>query len=158
MAFSILVQETWYLAWNQTIWSRFNGLRLLAIRGLSKALAWNPAVSSSGLYRMKKYQGSLLSGEKPTASTVNRRDLIAVPIPDASLLWRNLRVRDVSKVEGRQHTQNIRIDIILEGISENKFWKCGLEFDYANEESFYCRPLRLRKEGKQLDAGLFKAT
>ena len=28
-------------------------------------------------------------------------------------------------------------------------WECGLEFDYANQESFYCRPLRLpEREGE----------
>jgi hypothetical protein len=31
----------------------------------------------------------------------------------------------------------------MEGITEGKLWQCGLEFDYANEESIYCRPLRL---------------
>jgi hypothetical protein len=29
-------------------------------------------------------------------------------------------------------------------------WKCGLEFDHANEESFYCRPLRL-EEGSLIE-------
>ena len=40
-------------------------------------------------------------------------------------------------------TSNIRIDIIVEGVTEDSHWKCGLEFDYANDQSFYCRPLRL---------------
>jgi len=80
-------------------------------------------------------------GERPGV-TINRRDLIAIPVPSAKLLWRNLHVRDVQKVEGVQKTKNIRIDIIAEGVSEGKSWKCGLEFDYANEEAFYCRPLR----------------
>ena len=35
------------------------------------------------------------------------------------------------------------MDIIVEGITFGRKWVCGLEFDYANEESFYCRPLRL---------------
>ena len=30
--------------------------------------------------------------------------------------------------------------------------KCGLEFDYANQESFYCRPLRL----PETDGGVLK--
>ena len=58
-------------------------------------------------------------------------------------LWRDLHVRDVRSVEGRQSTNNVRIDLIVEGVDEGKVWTCGLEFDYANEESFYCRPLRL---------------
>ena len=79
--------------------------------------------------------------------TVNRRDLLAIPVPDANLLWRDLRVRDVQRVEGRPQTSNIRIDLIVEGVSNDRYWKCGLEFDYANDESFYCRPLRV-SDGK----------
>ena len=52
-----------------------------------------------------------------------------------------------AQVEGRQQTSNVRIDIIVEGVTKDRSWTCGLEFDYANEESFYCRPLR-RAEGK----------
>jgi hypothetical protein len=78
--------------------------------------------------------------------TINRRDLVAIPVPDANLLWRDLHVRDVRRIDGKQETKNIRIDILVEGITEDKPWKCGLEFDYANEESFYCRPLRLSED------------
>jgi ABC-type taurine transport system ATPase subunit len=87
--------------------------------------------------------------EKRPGVTINRRDLIAVPVPDANLLWRDLHVRDVQKVNGKPQTKNIRIDVIVEGIGGSKPWICGLEFDYANEESFYCRPLR---ETEQLGA------
>lgn len=45
-------------------------------------------------------------------------------------------------------TQNIRIEIIVEGVSAGKAWTCGLEFDFANEESFYCRPLRREEDGE----------
>ena len=82
--------------------------------------------------------------------TVNRRDLVAIPIPDANLLWRGMHVRDVRRIDGRQTTGNIRIDLVVEGVTADKRWRCGLEFDYANEESFYCRPLR-RAEGATPD-------
>ncbi len=75
--------------------------------------------------------------------TINRRDLIAIPVPNANLLWRNLHVRDVQRVDGKPRTQNVRIDVIVEGITQDRAWACGMEFDYANEESLYCRPLRL---------------
>lgn len=81
--------------------------------------------------------------KKRPGVTINRRDLIAVPVPNANLLWRNLHVRDVQRVEGKPRTQNIRIEIIVEGVTQDRAWQCGMEFDYANEESFYCRPLRL---------------
>jgi hypothetical protein len=84
--------------------------------------------------------------EKRPGVTINRRDLVAVPVPDAKLLWRNLHVRDVKKDETGQVTKNVRVDIIVEGVTNDKPWKCGLEFDYANEESFYCRLLRVPED------------
>jgi hypothetical protein len=72
--------------------------------------------------------------------------LIAVPVPDAKLLWRELGVKVVKKIAGKQQTKNIFIDVIVEGITADETWKCGLEFYYANEESFYCRPLRLSEK------------
>lgn len=89
-------------------------------------------------------------GEAPpkrSGIAINRRDLISIPIPEANLLWKDRHTRIISKQNGKQSTQNIRIDIIVEGISGGKKWVCGLEFDYANEEAFHCRPLRL-EEGK----------
>lgn len=99
-----------------------------------------------GLKRWNEKRKGKASPEKRPGVTINRRDLIAVPVPDARLLWRELSVRDVRKVEGKQDTRNIFIDVIVEGITADKIWKCGLEFYYANEESFYCRPLRLSDE------------
>jgi hypothetical protein len=81
--------------------------------------------------------------EKRPGVTINRRDLVAVPVPGANLLWKNLHVRELKKSETGLETQNVFVDIIVEGVTSDKQWKCGLEFYYANEESFYCRPLRL---------------
>lgn len=93
----------------------------------------------------EEYKGRTAPAKRPGV-TINRRDLLAIPVPDANLLWKDLHVRDVRRVDGKQDTKNIRIDILVEGITEDKPWKCGLEFDYANDESFYCRPLRLSEE------------
>ena len=99
-----------------------------------------------GLKRWNEKRLGKSTPEKRPGVTVNRRDLIAVPAPDANLLWHDLHVRDVRRVEGRQQTSNVRIDIIVEGVTKDRSWTCGLEFDYANEESFYCRPLRRAEE------------
>ena len=96
-----------------------------------------------GLKRWNEKRSGKTATEKRPRVTINRRDLVSIPIPEANLLWRDLHVRDVRTVDGRQRTSNIRIDIIVEGVTEDRHWKCGLEFDYANDESFYCRPLRL---------------
>lgn len=101
-----------------------------------------------GLKRWNEKRKGKTAPEKRPGVTINRRDLVAIPVPNANLLWRDLHVRDVQRVDGKRETKNIRIDIIVEGITEDKEWRCGLEFDYANEESFYCRPLRL-SEGKK---------
>ncbi|RJP20211.1 MAG: AAA family ATPase [Candidatus Omnitrophota bacterium] len=91
---------------------------------------------------LEKRAGQTLPEKRPGV-TINRRDLMAVPVPGANLLWRNLHVRNITKVDGKQKTNNVYIDILIEGVLKNQEWKCGFEFYYANEESFYCRPLRL---------------
>ena len=80
--------------------------------------------------------------------TISRRGLVSIPVPHANLLWHRHHTRNVRKVSGKQKTENIRIDVLLEGDSPSGAWKCGLEFDYANEESFYCRPLRTDPQGR----------
>ena len=103
-----------------------------------------------GLKRWNEKRLGKSTPEKRPGVTVNRRDLVAIPIPDANLLWRRMHVRDVRRVDGRQTTSNIRIDLVVEGVTKDRRWMCGLEFDYANEESFYCRPLR-RSDDKTPD-------
>lgn len=101
------------------------------------------ALWAVGLRRWNEKRSGKTTPEKRPGVTINRRDLVAIPVPDANLLWRDLHVRDVRKSNGGQETKNVRMDIVVEGVTEDREWKCGLEFDYANEESFYCRPLRL---------------
>lgn len=103
------------------------------------------ALWNVGLQRWAEKRGSRAPGKRPGV-TINRRDLTAVPVPDADLLWRDLRVREVETSNGKPHTQNIRIDIKVDGVTNDKQWACGFEFDYANKESFYCRPLRLSED------------
>ena len=106
-----------------------------------------------GLRRWNEKRKGKSSPEKRLGVTVNRRDLLSIPVPVANLLWRNLHVRNVSRneVNGKSVpiTENIRVDIIVDGVTRDKAWSCGLEFDYANEESFYCRPLRIDDAGKE---------
>lgn len=102
-----------------------------------------------GLRRwLEKRGGSVSGSRRPQPSerpgvTINRRDLFAVPAPEANLLWRNLHTRDVRRANGSQETKNVRIELIVDGVTDGAAWTCGLEFDYANGESFYCRPLRI---------------
>jgi ABC-type transport system involved in cytochrome c biogenesis ATPase subunit len=82
--------------------------------------------------------------QKRPGVTINRKDLIAAPAPEAKLFWRNLRVRSQRRENGKPKTDNILIDISVSGIYKGRQWEIPLEFDYANPESFYCRPSRSR--------------
>ncbi len=52
-------------------------------------------------------------------------------------------MRDTLRVSGKSSTANVRIDVEVTGESNGTVWTCGFEFDYANSESFVCRPVRL---------------
>lgn len=106
----------------------------------------------AGVRRWNEKRKGRASPEQRPGVTINRRDLITVPVPSANLLWRDLHVRNVKQVVNTEtgarkpRTKNICIEVIVDGVTNDNKWSCGLEFDYANEESFYCRPLRLTPE------------
>lgn len=96
-----------------------------------------------GLRRWNEKRGGQPPEKRPGV-TINRLDLIALPVPSANLLWHDLHVRNTRSIDTtRRETQNVRIEITVEGVTAGIFWQCGIEFDYANKESFYCKPLRL---------------
>src|ERR1700730_1087241 len=99
-----------------------------------------------GLRKWVEKRSAKDTPEKRPGVTINRRDLIAVPVPAANLLWRDLHVRTIQRDNGKQDTRNIRIDIVVSGVTDGSVWDCGFEFDYANQESFYCRPLRMNED------------
>ncbi len=82
--------------------------------------------------------------DKSTASerqgvTINRRDLYAIPVPYAKLLWKDLDTQHSDRSTGTTKNEKVFIKLDAEGVHEGKVWRCALEFYYANEESFYCR-------------------
>lgn len=91
-----------------------------------------------GLRRWHEKRGAM-SSEEHLAVTINRRDLFAVPVPDANLLWHDLRLKEK---DGKE----VRVEITIEGVTGGKSWRCGLEFKYANEESFYCQPAQRKHD------------
>ncbi|MBI2413598.1 MAG: AAA family ATPase [Deltaproteobacteria bacterium] len=100
-----------------------------------------------GVRRWNEKRKGKPSPEKKSGVPINRLDLFSTPVPSANLLWRDLHVRDVTRVERNgkpsTKTQNVRVEVVVEGVTQDKAWSCGLEFDYNSEESFYCRPLRV---------------
>ena len=105
------------------------------------------ALWHAGLRRWNEKRAGASATEKRPGVAVNRRDLVAMPVPAANLLWHELRTRNALRTGGKQRTENIRVEIIVDGIGRDGEWRCGLEFDYANEESLYCRPLRTEGSG-----------
>jgi len=107
------------------------------------------ALWSIGVRRWLEKRGDGNVPRERAGVTINRRDLIAVPIPGANLLWRDLHVREGYRENEKTKTRNVLIKIAVEGIQQGRSWIASLEFDYANEESFYCRS-QLATDGNRL--------
>jgi len=97
------------------------------------------ALWNAGVRRWVEKRGAGNVPKERAGVTLNRRDLIAVPVPSANLLWRDLHVREGVRDGEKTKTRNVLIEIDVEGIDQGAPWRTSLEFDYANEESFYCR-------------------
>ena len=82
-----------------------------------------------------KYSAAEVPAKRPGV-TVNRLELIPLPVSEMNLIWHRRKVRSGP-------SENIRIELIVEGYSEGQPWKCGLEFDYDNVDALFCRPLRM---------------
>lgn len=79
--------------------------------------------------------------EQRPGVAMNRKDLFSVPVPDAALLWRGLRYSQSRKANGRTKTEPLHIEIVVDGVDGITPWSCGIELDYANEESIRARPI-----------------
>ncbi|MFM7733326.1 MAG: ATP-dependent nuclease [Cyanobium sp.] len=101
-----------------------------------------------GVRRWTEKRSGKAAPKKRSGVTMNRRDLVALPVPETNLLWRDLHVRRMSRRQGKQKTENIRLEIVVEGVFAGRKWRSGLEFDYANAESIYCRPLGLASDAE----------
>lgn len=108
------------------------------------------ALWNTGVRRWVEKRGAGNVPKERSGVTLNRRDLIALPVPAANLLWRDLHLREGYKEDGKQKTRNVLIEIDVEGVSQGQVWRCCLDFDYANEESFYCRA-RMGVDGRRLE-------
>jgi len=93
-----------------------------------------------GLRQWNAKREGKTSPEKRPGVAINRLELIPIPVPNLNLLWSDLHTRTRDREQKR--TKNIRIDVIVEGVTNDKSWSCGIEFDYSGEESCICRPMR----------------
>ena len=101
------------------------------------------ALWSQGLsHWFEKYETAGAS-KKQSGITMNRQDLHWGPVLSAKDLWHRKRTRNIRRRAGIVETTNSPIEVIVSGVREGSSWECGLEFNYANQESIDCRPLRL---------------
>jgi len=84
---------------------------------------------------------------KRTGVSLDINELINLPVKESNLLWRNRRVRVGEKRNEKTRTKNILINVIVEGITNDKKWSCGVEFDYRDLRAIYCRPSGLDEKG-----------
>jgi hypothetical protein len=104
-----------------------------------------------GVRRWTEKRSGRTMPKKRSGVTINRRDLVTIPIPETNLLWRDLHTREVTRDGNKQKTENIRVEVSVAGVDGGRRWQSGLEFDYANSESIYCRPLGWASGGGTVD-------
>lgn len=106
-----------------------------------------------GLVKWLEKKGGKTSVRTRTAVPINRKDVFAIPTPSARYLWNDLSLR-TSGNDGnakKKQATHITVDILVEGLTNDIPWTCGLEFDYSNEEVLYCRPMRSIKTNSIID-------
>ena len=101
-----------------------------------------------GLKTWQAERGRSSTAQERVGVTINRRDLVSIPVPETNLLWHGLRTREGIRENGKTVTHNLRIDINVSGVGKDGAWDCGLEFDYSGPEVIYVRPLRLTEQPK----------
>ncbi|MDX2139879.1 MAG: AAA family ATPase [Chloroflexota bacterium] len=65
--------------------------------------------------------------------SVNRRELINIPLLRSHALWRNLRVR--------KGNAPLRIVIEVHGVEGGREWVCAMEFETVDQDNIRCRPI-----------------
>jgi len=72
---------------------------------------------------------------KNKAVTLNRQSLLNSPIANMRFLWKDQKVA----IGSNGKKVDLKLEIAIEGITNDKTWTCKTEFHYYNEESFSCK-------------------
>ena len=64
--------------------------------------------------------GRLLTPIDSWRATINRRDLVAIPVPQARLLWRELRISRSRSIGVASMVHSIHIDLTVEGVNRGR--------------------------------------
>ncbi len=104
------------------------------------------ALWEKGLKRWMAERPGEIKSKKRTGVTLNRKDLVALPVPNTPHIWTDLHYRSSVKQGDQSVSKQVFIEIGVDGVTKGKTWSCDLEFSYGNPETIYCRPLRLDRE------------
>ena len=88
---------------------------------------------SLGAKRWHEKHGDRLVPVARSGVTVNRLDLVFLPVPHARMLWYDQAVRDRSNW--------VHVEVMVGGVTDGREWQCCLDFDFAHSELLYCRPM-----------------
>ena len=77
-----------------------------------------------------------------TGVAITRHDLTVSPTREMRHLWRDCTVM----VKG---TRKLLIEILVEGTTQRKKWRFGMELEYQGPEMLYCRPMRVSADGEE---------
>jgi len=75
---------------------------------------------------------------KRTGVSINRRELISIPLLRSHHLWRDSHVRKANTP--------LRIVIEVTGEDQGQVWTCGMEFETVDQDNIRCRPVTLNGE------------
>jgi ABC-type cobalamin/Fe3+-siderophores transport system ATPase subunit len=100
----------------------------------------------TGLKEWSVRRASGSKAKKRVGVTINRKSITHTPVSQSKMMWYGLKVTSASRASGKQETRNVHIEITVRGESGGSAWEFGLEFQHANSESIYCRPLSIGEE------------
>lgn len=89
--------------------------------------------------------------KKRVGVSINRKDILSIPVPSSIQLWNDLSVRKQKFENDKRGTENVLIEIEAEGYTQGKNWNLGFEFDYQNSEVILCRILHKNGSDEPMD-------
>ena len=82
------------------------------------------------------------AAEKRIGVTINRKDIVSVPVSHALQLWRNLVAQPTDKLKDRKSTDHVKIEITVTGdFDEGQEWELCMRFNYSSGEALRCEPV-----------------
>ena len=99
-----------------------------------------------GTQRWTQERGESAGAGKRTGIPITRKDFAVLPLREINLMWTGRQT--AARGEGAKPGAPNLIEIAVKGKDGNDDWDWGMEFQYANPEMVYVRPLKAKtKQG-----------